>query len=302
MLIHELVKTFSIEHRLPESFEKTALEHFVPLAESLFHAAQSKTGQPLFVGIHGCQGSGKSTLTDLLLFLFEHHYRLPGLGMSIDDFYLTKAERVSLSQTVHPLFKTRGVPGTHDIALLSETFAALSENRMPVRVPVFNKAADDRVPKSEWRIVEAPVAIVILEGWCVSVPSQSVAGLETPINDLESNEDQQGVWRKFVNTALEDRYQQVFSHLNPLVMLKPPSFSAVKGWRLEQEVRLRDKLTRENKDVSALMSEAEIDRFVQHYQRLTEYAIEQLPSIADYVFELDEARKIVSFKQQEATL
>ena len=34
-----------------------------------------------------------------------------------DDFYLTQAQRQDLAQQIHPLLKSRGVPGTHDVPL-----------------------------------------------------------------------------------------------------------------------------------------------------------------------------------------
>ena len=39
--------------------------------------------------------------------------------VSIDDFYLTRAERKKLGEQVHPLMETRGVPGTHDVQMLA---------------------------------------------------------------------------------------------------------------------------------------------------------------------------------------
>lgn len=302
MVTSELIEHFAQQHRLPETFVTTAQDYYYPLAESLYRAVNSAETLPLFVGIHGCQGSGKSTLTDFLLFLFEHHFKVPALGMSIDDFYLTQEERKDLSESVHPLLKTRGVPGTHDVALLANVFDDLRNQRYPISVPVFNKASDDRVAEAEWRQVKSPVSLVILEGWCVGTPAQTKPKVDVPINLLEEREDTLGVWRHYSNDALKDAYQDVFSQLKPLVMLKAPSFSAVKGWRLEQEVRLRETLMRQGKETTALMSETEIDRFVQHYQRLTEHALAELPSHADVVFELDQNRNIKTVTGTEAVL
>ena len=66
------------------------------------------------IGICGGQGAGKSTLSRLIkkagAFYGEHVEIL-----EIDDFYLTKAERMCLAETIHPALGTRGPPGTHDI-------------------------------------------------------------------------------------------------------------------------------------------------------------------------------------------
>ena len=98
--------------------------------------------------------------------------------LSLDDFYLTKAERESLAQRVHPLFATRGVPGTHDLALLRRTVKAL-QNGDDIALPVFDKAADDRTNMVRRSHGGAPTQIVLLEGWCVGIPPQPGGSGET---------------------------------------------------------------------------------------------------------------------------
>ncbi|MFC3212746.1 hypothetical protein [Novosphingobium panipatense] len=71
---------------------------------------------PLVVGVCGAQGSGKSTLAAALKAHFEAGHRRVAI-LSLDDLYLTRQERTQLARQVHPLFATRGVPGTHDVAL-----------------------------------------------------------------------------------------------------------------------------------------------------------------------------------------
>ena len=85
--------------------------------------------------------------------------------LGIDDFYLTKDQRVELAARVHPLLATRGPPGTHDIDALIGALMSLLEGRS-VEVPVFDKGIDDR---SGTRAVSGPVDRVIVEGWCVGV-------------------------------------------------------------------------------------------------------------------------------------
>ncbi len=41
------------------------------------------------------------------------------------------------------------------------------------------------------------------------------------------------------------------------------------------------------------MCEQELKRFIQHYQRITEHLLESLPEKVDFLFELDENRKII---------
>lgn len=292
MVIEKLVQQFCQTHSLPSSFEDTALSVYWPLAKSL-HAEVLSSSKTRLVGIHGCQGSGKSTLTDFLLYVFEHHFSMPCQGLSIDDFYLTRQERKSLAASVHPLLKTRGVPGTHDMPLLKETLAQLNQSDfVPLSIPRFNKAMDDRADEKEWTQVTVRPKLVILEGWCVGTCAESGAALSTPVNSLEENEDPHGLWRTYANSKLVNEYEPVFDGLDSLVMLKAPGFHAVKAWRLEQEERLVAKLKKEGKAVDEAMSEQEVDRFIQHYERLTTHSLKVLPSIASVVLTLDESRNV----------
>ena len=60
--------------------------------------------------MNGAQGSGKSTLARFLQLYLEKLYGLSVVILSLDDLYLTRAERIALAEEVHPLLETRGVP------------------------------------------------------------------------------------------------------------------------------------------------------------------------------------------------
>src|SRR5689334_11864372 len=90
-------------------------------------ASKVRPGRLLTIGINGAQGSGKSTLAALLHDLLEDGAGLRTVVLSIDDFYRTRAERQGLAREVHPLLETRGVPGTHDVALARHVLARLRE-------------------------------------------------------------------------------------------------------------------------------------------------------------------------------
>ena len=66
----------------------------------------------------GGQGSGKSTISNILKIILKEGFGLNTVIFSIDDFYKTLKERKKMSQKISPLFLTRGVPGTHDTKLL----------------------------------------------------------------------------------------------------------------------------------------------------------------------------------------
>jgi len=145
--LQSALEKFAAKEQLPASYIQTVEQWFLPLAEQILRKA-SASHQALLVGVSGCQGSGKSTLASLLVILLKELMGLNAINLSIDDFYLTHADRQMLARTVHPLLATRGVPGTHDVELALATIAKLrGEGR--VAIPRFNKAIDDRAPQEE---------------------------------------------------------------------------------------------------------------------------------------------------------
>lgn len=239
----------------------------------------------LFVlGVSGSQGSGKSTLARALL----HHLQGKGIAaetLSIDDLYLSRAERLRLAREVHPLLATRGVPGTHDVQLGLQVFETLEAGKA-VRLPRFDKANDDLVDHARWPEV-ANLRILIFEGWCVGAGPQPDAMLHDPVNMLEAREDSEGIWRHHVNAQLAGPYQQLFDRIDAQVFLAAPGFEIVRDWRLQQERDIAGQ-------GSAVMDGAAIARFIQFYQRITQWMIEDMPTRADLVARLDEGRRIAS--------
>ena len=181
---------FIIKHHLPDTFIGQAEKWFIPLAKKIV-LHQKKANTPIVIGINGAQGSGKSTLADLLVFLFQHDH-LKATSLSLDDFYLTFQDRVKLAERIHPLFVTRGAPGTHDIELATNTLHQLLNNDGTTRIPRFNKAADNRLPAKQWDSVTGPLDIIVIEGWCLGAEPQDKSTLLHPINDLEEQLDPDG--------------------------------------------------------------------------------------------------------------
>ena len=289
------LQTFLARHRLAPQFLQLVETWYTPLARQLAsHHAQA--GRPLLVGINGSQGSGKSTLASLLKLLLTHNHQLRVVQLSIDDFYLTRESRRLLAETTHPLLETRGVPGTHDLPLMRETLERLLLTTGEVPIPRFNKAVDDRHPADRWERAHAPLDLVIIEGWCLGTPAQSEAALQKPVNDLEAREDSDKTWRHYVNQQISEHYEPVYENIDLWIMLQAPSFDCIYQWRLEQEQKLADDLSQAKGQVAGdrLMSARQIARFIQHYQRLTEHTLEQLPGKVHYLFRLDRERRIIA--------
>ena len=241
--------------------------------------------RPVVIGLCGSQGSGKTTLADALAAACAAE-GLRSATLSIDDLYLTRARRKALAREVHPLLATRGVPGTHDVALGMSVLEAL-ERGAAVPLPRFDKIADDRKPQAQWQLSPAPCEVLIFEGWCIGARPQPASDLVSSVNRLEAEEDPHGIWRAYVNDALAGPYQQLFARIDRLILLAAPGFEVVHRWRLEQERELALNASPDAK----VMDEVAVARFISHYERLTRYMLSEMPGRADLVVRLDEDRR-----------
>ena len=293
-----MTAAFRDKHQLPESFARTESEFYVPLGQWVEQRLSERKGsEPFVLGINGAQGTGKSTLADYIReYLAGAHDRYTAV-LSIDDLYLTRAQRQVLAKEFHPLLETRGVPGTHDVELGLEVIGLLKrlEQGQRVLVPRFDKSTDDRFPESEWTKVSDPVDLIIFEGWCVGSEAVVDDELLTPINDLEANEDPSGVWRRYVNQQLKEIYPPLFEMLDALVFMSAPDFDCVLRWRTDQEGKLAAGASeREAHVMTHVMTQAQIERFIQHYERITRQNLILLATRADVRLELGQDHQVVA--------
>lgn len=249
---------------------------------------EAAAARPLIVGLCGAQGSGKSTLAAALARRQAARGQRAAV-LSLDDLYLSGAERARLAREIHPLLRTRGVPLTHDVDLGMRLIADLRCGR-PVRLPRFDKGFDEPVPDSMWESVEGPIDLLIFEGWCVGARPQGEGELTQPINTLERERDPGGRFRRAVNDALAGPYAELFASIDRLLLLAAPGFGIVREWRLEQEDELRKTL--QVQDAPGLMDAAGVDMFIQHFERITRAILAEMPQRADLVVPLDEKRKM----------
>jgi D-glycerate 3-kinase len=250
----------------PEAFERADVLMAEAIAQS--HEAAAR---PILVGLSGAQGSGKTTTSARLVARLEA-MGLRTLVLALDDFYLTRAERAALAGDIHPLLATRGVPGTHDVKMMVDAVRRLSSAAQDAvaALPSFDKAQDDRAPEESWPTYRGRPDVMILEGWCIGARPQAAADLLEPINTLEAEEDADGAWRTFVNDQLAGPYAELFAAMDYLIALSAPSFDCVHGWRSEQEHALRLRAPEGRR----IMSDAELNRFIAHYERITRVMIE----------------------------
>jgi D-glycerate 3-kinase len=260
----------------------------VPLAAYLAER-RAAVGRTIVVGLGGGQGAGKSTLAALLACVLEHGFGLRAACVSLDDFYLTRAEREALAVRVHPELCTRG-PGTHDVGLALCTLLALRDAAPgdAVSVPRFDKAQDDRVSEAAGPSFVGPLDVVLIEGVLVGLGPEPEAALDHPINDFEREHDPDGTLRRHAQTQLEQMTASLDPLLDVLLFLAVPDLERVLAWRREQE----DGLGVDAAGRSRGMDCAALSRFVARFERLTRHALATLPARADVTLELDAAHRV----------
>lgn len=275
-------------------------ESYIVQAEKWFSGALQKivahhddAQSTIIIGINGCQGSGKSTLADYLATQLQHSHALNTAILSLDDFYYSHDQRADFAKRIHPLFATRGVPGTHNIPLAIGTIHNLKHATGPVHLPRFDKKTDNPVPPENWPIADAPVDVILLEGWCLGATAQDNFLLIEPINSLEAQHDADGTWRAYINAQLHTEFSTLHQEIDLWLMLQAPSFNVVHQWRLEQEEKLIATLQGDITHTK-VMDEAQIKHFISYFQRLTEHCLATLPSRCDFVYQLDEKRNIIA--------
>jgi len=227
--------------------------------------AHARSGHVPLIGIAGAQGSGKTTLARAAA------ERWGAAHLSLDDVYLTKAEREAKGRAVHPLFAVRGPPGTHDLGLLEASVAALRTAGADshTALPAFDKLSDDRRPETQWPVFTGRPSAVLVDGWCLGATAQGEAELVEPINALEREQDGQGIWRRAVNAELGGSYAQAFAEFDAILFLKAPSFDAVLDWRCEQEAGLMGLPPADLPDERR----AELVVFIQGFERITRHML-----------------------------
>ena len=223
-------------------------------------AAGPKDRPPL-IGIVGAQGCGKTTLARAAA------ERFGAAQISIDDVYLTRAEREALARDLHPLFATRGPPGTHDLDLLGRLIDQLSLARPDgeTRIPDFDKRGDDRRPVDAWRTFRGRPSAILIDAWCLGVLPEEDDALAVPLNALERERDADGRWRRAVNGFVAGPYADFAARFASLLFLQAPDFEIVLDWRSQQEADLLGVAPGDLPDAER----ARLEGFIQYFERIT---------------------------------
>ena len=271
--------------------ERMIKSFLIPLCFWINGKANKK--KPYFVGLAGGQGTGKTTTSSLIKIILSKYFKLNVFRISIDDFYKTRKERISLSKRVHPMLLTRGVPGTHDINMMLNFFKKSKSKKFKrLKLPTFNKAIDDRFSKKHWYDLKKKPDVIIFEGWCVGAKSEKNVTLKRTINSMEKTKDQKQIWRKYVNDQLKTKYRKLYSQLNCLIYLKAKDFSLLQKWRLKQERKLWIKSKKSSN--TKIMSKEDVLSFMQTYQRVTQNMFRYMPKYASIIINLNSNHQIKS--------
>ncbi len=271
-----------------EATIKILKKTYIPMSFWIENKYRQK-GKVLFLGFSGGQGSGKTTAAGIIKIILQKFFKRRIHVSSIDDFYKTLEERNKMSYKIHPLFKTRGVPGTHDVNLIKNFFYHLKrKNFRKIKLPKFDKSTDNRLNKKYWFNIKKRPEIVILEGWCVGAKHQSSSLIKKPINVLEKYEDLNLLWRKYANEKLKKEYRILFNMIDHFIFMKIPNFKMVFKWRLLQEEKLEKKTHARRK----IMNYNEIKRFIMFYERITLQMLKDLSKSSSVIMFLKKNHQI----------
>ena len=239
--------------------------------------------------IGGSQGIGKSSLIKIISNTLNKIYKKKVLSLSLDNYYLSKKQRLNLSKNKNKLLITRGVPGTHNIKKLIDDIKKFDKSKFPIKTPLFDKLIDDVL--REKKIVKTKSDILILEGWCCGCNEISIEYLYKNINELEKNYDYNYSWRNYYNYKLKNEYKELFNLFDLSIFMKAPSFRYVYDWRYKQEIKNYSKSKNFKK-----MSINEIKFFIQHFEKITKWMIKDLNKKANLVININKDQKIFSLK------
>jgi len=233
--------------------------------------------------IAGSQGSGKSSLSKLIKLYLEKFYYKSVIIISMDDFYLSKKQRTRLSKNIHPLFLTRGVPGTHDLGLMNKKIKQILNKEFPIYLPIFDKVSDAR-KRTYQKVLKADV--IIFEGWCAGAQPVDLNYLQKNFNNLEKHKDKNFIWRNSYNKYLNE-YQKIFSKFNYFIYFQFNQWDHVLNWKYKQELELRDK----KKDLAL---KKYLKEFIQYYEKVSKWMHLKVPKYCNILIKLDAHQKIKS--------
>ncbi len=276
-------KCLSVGLENPDTISTTLDKLWLPVALDLAQARE-ELDRTLIQGILGGQGTGKSTLC-IILKLILNYLGISVANLSIDDLYLTHAERQELRRQ-DPRLLWRGPPGTHDVELgLQVIEQCLQEDcDTDILMPRFDKSAyhgsgDRTTPEA----IKKP-DILLFEGWFVGVQPIAEDCFDNCPSPIFTSDDIQ--FAKDNNQRLK-AYLPMWDKLDRLIVLYPEDYRLSQQWRKDAE---RKMIALGNTG----MRDEEIDRFVEYFWQSLhpDLFIKPLLENADLVVEIKSDRTL----------
>lgn len=239
----------------PADYLSTLWQVWLPLGDRLADRHQ-QVGRPFVQGILGGQGTGKTTLGQLLTLLLRH-LGLNALNWSLDDLYKTFSDRRAL-QTQDSRLIWRGPPGTHDVALGIDTLDRLRQpSNSVISIPRFDKSLHDGVGDRTTPEPVQNIDIILFEGWFVGMEPINIAEFDQAPPPILTEADR--AFARDMNIGLQG-YLPLWQRLDSLWVLHLPDYRLSKHWRKQAEQQMKA-------TGKPGMSDAEIDGFVDYFWR-----------------------------------
>ncbi len=238
----------------PQEMLTVLWDLWLPLAMKIASHRQ-KLGRPLIQGILGGQGTGKTTMSQVLtLILQQLGYRT--LSLSLDDLYKTYSDRLALTKQ-DPRLIWRGPPGTHDIDLGLNVLDQIRQYQNPVIVPRFDKSAYNGAGDRTTPEIIADIDIVLFEGWFVGVRPIDPQVFNSAPPPIITDEDR--VFARDLNQQLND-YLPLWERLDSLILLDLTDYRCSLAWRKQAEQQM----------IAAGksgMTDSQVEEFVNYFWR-----------------------------------
>ncbi|MBI2666680.1 hypothetical protein HYX13_03655 [Candidatus Woesearchaeota archaeon] len=244
--------------------KKEEQEILIPLLKKFHQWHQPE--KTIIIGIQGGQGTGKTTLVNVLQeVLSKAGYTVT--SFSIDDFYTSWKERELLAKkySKNPFYQiSRGLPGTHQVKLLKKVLEKLRQGKQ-IEIPLFDKSLHQGAGDSiGFRKITQKQDFVLFEGWCLGLPVISFEELQRICKKEKINLKKLDPSLKHAKIVLQfvNEYQPLWKYIDHFIMLQPNSSSLHLQWRLQQEKELKQKK-------GSGMSKREVEKFVEPFLPFT---------------------------------
>ncbi|MBD2448203.1 glycerate kinase [Nostoc sp. FACHB-152] len=244
----------SLRHANFEEMLVLLWELWLPLGMKLA-AHRQQLNRPLIQGILGVQGTGKTTMCQVLsLILQQLGYRT--LSWSLDDLYKTYSDRLALLQQ-DPRLIWRGPPGTHDIELGLNVLNQIRQGATCVTVPRFDKSAHEGAGDRTDPEIITNVDIVLFEGWFVGVRPIDPNAFDLAPPPIITDADK--TFARDLNYQLGN-YLPLWEQLDSLILLYPIDYRSSLEWRKQAEQQMVGA-------GKSGMSNTQIEEFVNYFWR-----------------------------------